>query len=61
MSVLRKIGVEVEFGRALDRRRTRAITLRKIEASERRHIRDVADSADGAASADIYCKYAAIN
>ena len=46
ISVLRKIGVEVEFGRALDRRRTRAITLRKIEASERRHIRDVADSAD---------------
>ena len=52
MSVLRKIGVEVEFGRALDRRRTRAITLRKIEESERRHIRDVADSPDGADSVD---------
>jgi hypothetical protein len=52
MSVLRKIGVEVEFGRALDRRRTRAITLRKIEKSERRHIRDVADGADSADSAD---------
>jgi hypothetical protein len=46
-SVLRKIGVEVEFGKALDRQRTRTITLRKIEATERPHIvPDVADIAD---------------
>jgi hypothetical protein len=33
--VLRKIGVEVVIGRASDRSRTRTITLRKIELSER--------------------------
>jgi hypothetical protein len=51
--VLRKIQIEVVFGRAPDRRRTRAVTLRKI-ASERPRIvvADRSDSADRSDGAD---------
>ena len=45
--VLRKMGVEVVFERALDRRRTRAVSLRRIEAERPRVVpADSADSAD---------------
>jgi hypothetical protein len=49
-SVLRKMGIEVVFGRALDRQRTRAVNLRKIEAERPRVVpADGLDGADGSA------------
>ena len=47
---LRKVGIEVTIGRALDRIRTRMVELRRIEPQPSQT--DVAGDADGTDSAD---------
>jgi hypothetical protein len=57
-TILRKIGTEVVIGRASDRRRTRTITLRKIEPSVRPQHATKPDTLDGSDSSRAVTKVA---
>jgi hypothetical protein len=57
-TILRKIGIEVAIGRASDRRRTRTITLRKIEPSVRPQYTTKPDTLDGSDSSRAVTKVA---
>ncbi len=53
MSVLGKLGIEVDIGKASDRRRTRMITLRKIEATDAPELApDTSDTSDTSDASD---------